>query len=283
MKKDKSQIRKELITPQKAAKYLERNIGNRPITQSQVDRWVDRIHKGEWFSEVGMICFDTNGVLIDGQHRLSAIVRSGIGVYINVQTDCNPEAKYAMDSGRPRTRQQILKMDGVANSAVISGAVAEIIHYEETGTLGISNVWGTGKARKIEHIEAHRRYFQDPDAWQKAANTINGSYRLLKGKVTPAPLTAIGYLMLKQDAPLAHNFFMQLADELPADDTIRALRKRFNAGIGNNSGQRQFWYLLLAWNAVKTGVPVRSFPKPEALRANKKLDDLLATPYPMGH
>ena len=280
----KNEMKKELITPARAQDYLDANLGNRPISQVQVRRWAQVLHEGAWRLDAGTISFDRNNILIDGQHRLAGIVEAGIGAQVWVQRGCDPDSKYAIDSGRPRTRTQILAMDGVANASLINGAVAEVMQYELSGRLGLANQGLYKTVRKFEHIETHNRHAQDPEAWQEAAHLSQPSYRLLKGQIGPTPLATVAYLMLRQNATQAFNFFQQLSDEAPAGETIRALRRRLKmSNCKSTGGQRELWYLLLAWDSFTTGREIKQFPRPELLRENKRLDQLIDAGYPFGH
>ena len=279
----KNEMKKELITPERAQKYLNENTGNRPISQVQVRRWAQVLHEGAWRVDAGTISFDLNGYLIDGQHRLAGIVEAGIGAQVWVQRGCDPESKYAIDSGRPRSRTQILAMDGVANASLINGAVAEVMQYEFSGRLGTSNAGVRTNVRKFEHIETHRRHAQDPEAWQQAARLSQPSYRLLRGDIGPTALATVAYLMLGQNPTQAFRFFEQLSDEAPASETIRALRKRLKmSDCTSYRPNRELWYMLLAWDSFITDRPIRQFPTPEVLRENKRLVQLIDAGYPFG-
>lgn len=70
-------IRFELvnITPEMAAKWLrENNEGNRAIKQTVVKKYAQDLINDHWRVTHQCIAFDSHGHLIDGQHRLSAVV-----------------------------------------------------------------------------------------------------------------------------------------------------------------------------------------------------------------
>lgn len=70
----------ELITPEIAKKLLEKNHSNRKLRKMVVDTYAEDIKDGRWELTHQGIAFDKNGDLVDGQHRLSAIVQAGIAV-----------------------------------------------------------------------------------------------------------------------------------------------------------------------------------------------------------
>lgn len=62
------------ITPDIAKEMLERNLNNRSVSPSRVDMYADDMARGEWQANGEAICFNESGNLINGQHRLMAVV-----------------------------------------------------------------------------------------------------------------------------------------------------------------------------------------------------------------
>lgn len=75
----------ELITPEQALAWLGNNSNNRPINEKKVNELCQIIENGQWLEKGRAIeVFDT-GRLINGQHRLTAIVRTGILVKMKIR------------------------------------------------------------------------------------------------------------------------------------------------------------------------------------------------------
>ncbi len=75
----------ELITPDLARQYLKRNSScNKPLEEDKVNALVEKINNGKWDSNGDAIYFHHGDVLANGQHRMHAIVRSGISVSVRV-------------------------------------------------------------------------------------------------------------------------------------------------------------------------------------------------------
>ena len=75
----------ELITPDLARQYLKRNSScNKALDEGKVNTLVKKIHSGKWDPNGDAIYFDHGDVLANGQHRMHAIVRSGISVCVRV-------------------------------------------------------------------------------------------------------------------------------------------------------------------------------------------------------
>src|SRR5690348_15979222 len=67
-----------LVTPAVAEVLLSMNIGNRPLIKGWVDDLTERIRRGAWKLTGEPIIVAREGILNDGQHRLHAVVESGI-------------------------------------------------------------------------------------------------------------------------------------------------------------------------------------------------------------
>lgn len=77
----------ELVTPEKAAEFLKMNKVNRPIRKAHVAEIADLISRGKWQLNHLGLAFNKHGDLLDGQHRLHAIIKSGVTVPIRVTRD----------------------------------------------------------------------------------------------------------------------------------------------------------------------------------------------------
>lgn len=117
----------EIITPQIASEYLAKNTNNyRVLSKSKVDVYAEDMRNGNWQENGEGIAFGEDGTLKDGQHRLHAIIRSGVtvpmlvirGVASNVQV---------YDWGTNRTSAQIARAGGYALSSDMIGAARIII------------------------------------------------------------------------------------------------------------------------------------------------------------
>jgi hypothetical protein len=111
-------IRYQLITPQIAADWLrEHNTSNRKLRDSAVRSLAGDMAAGEWIQNHQGIAFGESGRLLDGQHRLAAIVRSGASIPFLVfdQVPEKPPGKSqttmdTIDRGAPRSIGDLLKL-----------------------------------------------------------------------------------------------------------------------------------------------------------------------------
>ena len=72
------------VTPSMAARWLEGNTHNRPINQGHVERLACEMKSGRWRLTHQGLAFSSSGRLLDGQHRLWAIVMADVPVKTRV-------------------------------------------------------------------------------------------------------------------------------------------------------------------------------------------------------
>ena len=106
------EFKKVFITPDMAKYILDNNnIGNRRLSASY-KKYAADMKNGTWeqLSVASIILYDgANDILKDGQHRLAAIVESGIGQWFYVYL--KPDVK-VIDRGRKRTVDDIMRLRG---------------------------------------------------------------------------------------------------------------------------------------------------------------------------
>ena len=147
----------EEITPAQAEAYLAINMeSNRHLSDHRVASIAAAIRRGEWKLNGQAIQFSSSGALVDGQHRLAAIVRSGRSVPCAVVRGVAPSAISTLDCGRSRSLSDVLALDGYRNCHSLA-ATLTLIHSWESGTL---SVVGGGRARRTpaEILSVARRH-----------------------------------------------------------------------------------------------------------------------------
>lgn len=138
-RKTRKTMKTELIniTPEMALDMLSKNSANRRVRQSRVQFYAEQMKKGNWHLTGQTITFDKNGQLLDGQHRLYAIVESEVTLPFLVVTDAEPATEY--DCGIPRNMQDRLLLGGVnlPDSIMSTNGLAVVkfcMTIERTGT-----------------------------------------------------------------------------------------------------------------------------------------------------
>ena len=71
------QYKKTIVTPQKAQEWLKHNDANRPLNQERINEYLKMMKDGDWKESHQGIAIGKGGKVIDGQHRLHALIRYG--------------------------------------------------------------------------------------------------------------------------------------------------------------------------------------------------------------
>ena len=120
------------VTPEMAKRWLEKhNHRNRSIRWKSVKLLATEMQRGRFVVNGDPIRFDKNRELLDGQHRLAAIVESGV-ILKNQLVVCNldPGVMPTIDTGAKRSLYDQLKIDGIANAKELASAARICVCYE---------------------------------------------------------------------------------------------------------------------------------------------------------
>ncbi len=111
-----------LVTPEIAAHWLASNTSNRPLRKSLVRDYAAQMKGGEWLVTHQQIAFTGNltspGRLIDGQHRLSAVIQSGASVRMSVAFGVEENTFTVTDRGASRSAGDCAEIPKVGASVM---------------------------------------------------------------------------------------------------------------------------------------------------------------------
>lgn len=136
------------ITPEIAAHWLQNNVRNRPLADDTIIAYARDMRNGEWVETHQGLAFNDRDELIDGQHRLHAIIRAGVTVRMMVTFGLKSEIEGkecttmdAVDRGRPRSVADQLRIqhgmkDG-SKIAMICASIACLCQSERTRRLSV--------------------------------------------------------------------------------------------------------------------------------------------------
>lgn len=104
MAASESRTEKVLVTPEIAKRWLSQNTdSNRNVSNTTVEAYAREMAAGRWTLTHQGLAFNTTGELVDGQHRLHAIIASGASVVMMVTTGLRVEYNSPIDVGYNRT------------------------------------------------------------------------------------------------------------------------------------------------------------------------------------
>ncbi len=246
----------EVIGPDEARKYLETVGVNRKVVQVHVERLAESMRGGEWVEMAGdPIRFNQQGELIDGQHRLWAVIEAGMPLRFAVARGLPVEAMTVLDTGRRRTLADFLEMHGEHNAAVMAGALGYLHYYWTTNEM-VPIQWGV---RKLTVPEALKLLEEHPGI-RESVTVTHAVARLIGGG--RSRWAAIHYVPSSIDYSDAEQFFKKLltAEEVPQGSPISLLRNHLIADwhAMRHMGIREYIALVFkAWNLYRRGEPVK--------------------------
>lgn len=93
----------QLVTPGQAQLWLDDAAKNRKLSQIRITRYAAAMERGDWMVTNQGIAFDEQGQLIDGQHRLHALIKAGVSITLLIITATNNRSQLVLDQGYKRT------------------------------------------------------------------------------------------------------------------------------------------------------------------------------------
>ena len=118
--------KRELITPVRAKELIATNDKNRKINNRRVAVLVEAIQTNRWYETPQPISISPSGVLLDGQHRCSAIVKAQKPVVLYVAYDV-PE-NTIFDKGLERNTRDSLYMRGIISKDVSTAFIIAMVN-----------------------------------------------------------------------------------------------------------------------------------------------------------
>lgn len=247
--KIKSNVKSNIVTvtPELAARWLEGNTHNRPLRQANVESMMAAMQAGRWRLNGESIIFDTNGTLVDGQHRLWACVESKCQFETVVVTDVDPDSFLTIDQGAKRSAADALWVNDkeLVKGAKLTGvAAAAILVWQYRNENLFSNV-------RLPSTDVVRLVNEEPRLihWVKEAGR---AARGLRGFSTPVAATL--HLGCNGFPEKAEEFLHRFVDgmNLGQGNPILALRGRILSNPPYRTWER-LYLSVSAWNAFAQG------------------------------
>ena len=176
------------VTPEMAQQFLTRNAKNRKVKVTRVNQYANDMATGKWQESPEPISFYADGTLRDGQHRLMAVVKSGVSQDFLVVRDV-PNDSTICDRGAYRTLSDIAGMSGLTgvSSPTAVGAVGFML-------LAAAQTKGLTDSLKLEFMKLEYETLYDAVA---IAQSNNRSGQVAR----KAPVMAAVYCALKCGVP----------------------------------------------------------------------------------
>ena len=234
------------VTPPIARVILMHNTSNRAIVAAGVAEWSVALRKRAWEENGEPIIIAVTGELNDGQHRLTAVVETGIPLRTLIVVGVSRQSRKTVDTGKKRTPGHVLGMSGVANATLAASALKLLLNFEA----GL-------------HLQTHRQAFEIELAHASHPAITEGSNHACKAarlfKQSLGLFTCLHYMMARVDAAKAGLFFEMLFTGIgfvDKDHPVARLRARLQSNMaakGKLPAMEVAAIIIKAWNAFVEG------------------------------
>lgn len=212
------------ITPKLAKKWLNltsaaKDFVQRPVSRSVVKRYVQEILAGNWKYNGKSISLSPEHYVIDGQHRLLAIIEANVAVEMLVAYNVGKDTFDTIDIQYKRSIGHALAVLGETNYNVLGSALGWLYKYRN-GKMIMGGSSGRGS-----HVELLKLFEDEPGVRESIGVTMGVSTE----HVMPHGAAVFAhYIFQKQNKTAAADFMEALAfgTGIGRDHPIYVLRRR---------------------------------------------------------
>jgi hypothetical protein len=236
------------VGPDLAHKWLVHNTHNRNIRDTTVTAYASDMADDEWPVNGDTVRFAADGTVLDGQHRLLAIIESNTTVVLLVVRGLPDTTQETMDGGVKRKFSDVLTLRGESCALELAAVVRQV------------NLWEVGARRKDRSIVptvAQLSATLEKYPWLR--DVARESRPISHGCGLPGSVVGLCWWLFTQlDPGDCKDFFEKLrtGEYMGKGQPIYELR-RVLAASTETPGDRSSAYLtaitIKSWNAYREG------------------------------
>lgn len=250
----------EMVTTQMASTWLGTMDPKRPARRRKINAFAREMTLGQWHVNGEPIIFDNAGKLVDGQHRLEALLVANVTVPMLIVRGVYASSVVTIDTGSSRSYgDAVILRSGGSNGNSIAAIARRWWLYENTEDMHSFKTVLTHQ--EIDHILE-----QHPVIFDAAERVRKSSFR----RYLPGANYGFvyGWLSEKQDIGIADLFFdlLETGAELKVNDPVFLLRRRLVETTVEPSSLEALALTIKAYNFWMQGqkIEVLSWRKGEA-------------------
>lgn len=253
----KPSVKIELITPEVAEKMLKKNPENRKLQPLLSARYSKDMEQGRWKFNNSTIGLCIDGTLMDGQHRLSAIVKTGLSAEMIVVRNLERDAFSTIDIGKKRNLSDFLAIRGYQYTTRLSGALRLISMFAQEKEVLLHAM----KSRTNASLDELFDMMQNIPELQVECTHVISKYPTLIKYIGASCAIALFHLFKKKDEALALELFdaLNTGHMLDMNSTIYQCRDllikhRMESDLGRYRNAGATLYLIVrTWNLMRNG------------------------------
>lgn len=236
------------ISPEVARWILDNlNTRNRNKRKAKIRMYSQDQTDEEWMLTGDTIKFDWEGLLIDGQNRLSSIIKSGLTTESHVVFGIDPAAYRVIDHGAGRNGGDTFKTANIEYPGITSRAVR---------WLWIFNNPKVDRSTSLSD-RAILDYYEKMINKAALKSHVQQAMKMINGTIPHGTLAAMLYLMEKKDPKLVKIFTEDLQKGNRGAGTLLKYLYQIKSSPGMRVKETHVTALtILAWNAYRRDAKV---------------------------
>jgi len=253
------------ITPELAKQLLSLNTSaNRAVRKAKVDSYAKDMTSGLWRLTHQGIAFDWHGNLVDGQHRLHAIMKSGVTLQVYAYRGLNPDHFAVLDTGAARSAGDFLKKMSLSYPGTVAAATRLILRYGKEAQVEAGS---SSKSTSISNSQIEvfcKKYYEEISEASYIAHAAYNKFCGLRKSGTAAFLMLAGEIN-SETYLSAREFIEMVASGANLAKGSVPLAFRNYLSINNirthnlNSTDFSLAVLIKAWNKHVSGSTIMLF------------------------
>lgn len=249
----------ENVTPADAQVYLLKNGNNRPIRKDRVEFYLDQMRKGLWGVSNDDICFDWDGNLLNGQHRLNAVLKLGKPVRMGIKRGLDPATFTIIDVGANRSVGDIFSISGVKNGNAKAAITKFYLQFKKGKLFDAGGIarFKLGNNEILAFAEKNEKRCDEVYAYTTKI------YKTFK-PIAARYLGALYWVLSDIDTKSANDFFELYGTGigLTSNHPVYVLRTKLLQDMNSMKKypltDKLVWFLM-AWNYYRQGKTVTKF------------------------
>jgi hypothetical protein len=238
----------EIIGPDEAKTLLAINTRNRHVSPRIVASLARDMTDGKWQMNGESIKVSASGKLLDGQHRLLAVIESGEAIETLIVRGLDESSQDTVDIGHHRSFADILSLNGEPNAHNLAASARTGWYMDTFNRIRVAHTIAT-TAELMTWLESNGQIRE----WLPVGRTVGFS----PVRYVPSLATALGYLMARQNLLQSEDFWDGLAHggERPGSpiNTLRETLLRDLTGARRMSLVDRAAITIKMWNAYRDG------------------------------
>lgn len=252
------------ITPQIASYLLSINPNNRTIS-GRFERTMRYDMEAGRFNGLNgqTIVISRDGLLNDGQTRLTAIKNANVSIPVMVVFGVERDSRMTVDQGRARTTGEFAKMAGLCKDAAVAAAAKLVMAYDR-GLLTHKLMAGFKNNAKAAPTNSEIISFMEENIdFLNAATSKVYSIQAVERVIKRSNFIALHVILSRaaDDGEIVNAFFDRLADGASLSETSPILHLRNRLIEYRQDKMTNFAVtasvVIKCWNAWRTGVEMK--------------------------